>query len=47
MLLACPPEALAKAVMARSVIEYLQGKEIIFISRNYLLDTSLERTYVR
>ena len=47
MLLACPPDALAKAVMSRTVQEYMQGKEVIFIGRNCLLDTHLERTFVR
>jgi len=47
MLMVCPPAFLARAVMARAVVEYFKGKDIIFIGQDWLLDTPLERTFVR
>jgi len=47
MLLACPPDTLTSAAMARTVVEYLEGKDIIFVGQEHLLDGPLERTFVR
>ena len=47
MLLCCPPNALVKAAMARTVIEYLDGQDIIFVAHEHLIDGYLERTFVR
>jgi len=47
MLWVAPPDSLAQAVMTRVVKEHLDGKDIIFVGREFNMDTKLDRTFVR
>jgi len=47
LVLVCPPTALTRAAMARTVYEYINGANVVFIGHEHLLDGALERTFAR